>query len=154
MSTRVLSTVRAATGAALAISVAWTGMVQPAHATDPTQYDLITDFNGNGAAVATGNVFWLDGGAASIWGHIEDICPGDKHGAYLAAHLFYFDGTSSWTPVGDDTNGCDNGAMNYGKLLDNNGKRIKSIVLLLAEKNAETGDVNDIAHVELDNPTN
>jgi hypothetical protein len=116
----------------------------PASATDGDHYvHLETSYNGDGKAEADVTFAWGDATTVLFRSVVQDLCPGDGHGAYVSMHVRYMDGTVQWKPVGKDTDGCDSGyAFSSGTVTD--GKRIRNIYFLLAEKEGDTGQTYDV----------
>jgi hypothetical protein len=125
----------------------------PANAADAEQtVRLETEFNGDGKALANISFTWRDATTVSYSAAVTDVCPPDRHGAYLAMHVRYMDGTAQWISVAKDTDGCGTDPS-FGSGSVAGGKRIKNLYFLLAEKEGDTGQVYDVApSATFDNP--
>lgn len=82
----------------------------------------------------------------TVRGRLNDVCPGDGHGAYLRV-TFVFDNGGTRTQSASDTTGCSNAdGVDFWLTQDApSGRSIKAVRLYLYERDADRNSVADTA---------
>ncbi|PRB09611.1 MULTISPECIES: hypothetical protein [unclassified Microbacterium] len=138
------------------------GIVAPASASEiKTSFRVETTFekSPDGKATAWGYLQWTSAYSFRVYNAVTDNCPvlgkGDGENAQLDAKIFFTDGTSKKVKISSDDNGCTfytHGGGGYTEpriVVKSTTKRIRGVVLILSEKNADGGYADSVTKGEM-----
>ena len=90
------------------------------------------DASGPGHVKVRGDLTWYGKHKFAISGILNDVCPGDGHGAKFGLWIDYRRGDRTWHHLAKDTDGCDSPATTFSRSFDRE-RRIKRVILFLCE---------------------
>lgn len=94
---------------------------------------------GPGYVRVRGDLTWYGKRTFAISGKLNDVCPGDGHGAKFGLWTNYKHGPGTFHHLAKDLDGCDSPATTFSRSFHRD-RRIKRVLLFLCESDPDDAD--------------